>query len=227
VAADIRKAADAATAHHRDVLVGKMTDAVLAYDRNRFEEAVRLATQVAAEAPAVPAVRELAGLAAYRSQRWRDAVRHLQAYGGLTEDVDHVPALMDAYRALGKASKVADLWTELRRRSPPPEVLAEARIVAAATLADRGDLRGAIELLVGAGAARSLRNPSDRHLRQWYALADLYERAGDVPRARELFLRVARSDPEAYDTADRLATLGPDRSPRRRRRPASRHPSRG
>lgn len=228
VAADIRKAADTATAHHREVLVGKMTDAVAAYERNRFEETLRLAKQVAAEAPQVPAVRELAGLAAYRSQRWLEAVRHLGAYEELTEDTDVLPVLMDAQRALGKHRRVATLWTELRHRSPSADVLAEARIVAAGSLADRGDLQGAVDLLVGAGAARSLRNPADRHLRQWYALADLYERAGDLPRARELFLRVARTDPEAYDLRDRLASLGPERAggprrpPRGRARPSGR-----
>ncbi|MGH8987732.1 MAG: tetratricopeptide repeat protein, partial [Acidimicrobiales bacterium] len=70
----------------------------------------------------------------------------------------------------------------------------------------------------GAGAARALRNPSDRHLRQWYALADLYERAGDLPRARELFQRVARADAGAYDVAERLDALGP-RGGRRRAGP--------
>jgi tetratricopeptide (TPR) repeat protein len=225
VAAAIRKAADTATAHHREVLVAKMADALVAYDRHRFEEALRLARQVAAEAPAVPAVRELAGLAAYRAQRWRDAVRNLQAYFELTEDTSQVPALMDAHRALGKARRVAELWSELRHLSPTADVLSEARIVAAASLADRGDLRGAIDLLTGAGAARSLRNPSDRHLRQWYALADLYERAGDVPAARELFERVARVDPEAYDVVDRLTALGPERPRRTRRRPAVARPT--
>jgi hypothetical protein len=53
-----------------------------------------------------------------------------------------------------------------------------------------------------------------RHIRQWYLLADLYERAGDVPRARELFERVLRVDREAYDVADRLVGLGPVRKPR-------------
>ena len=64
------------------------------------------------------------------------------------------------------------------------------------------------------GASKALRNPSNRHIRQWYLLADLYERAGDVPRARELFERVLRVDREAYDVADRLMGLGPVRKPR-------------
>jgi len=99
-------------------------------------------------------------------------------------------------------------------------VLAEARMVAAGMLADRGNLDGAISLLVGAGAARRLRNPSDRHIRQWYALADLYERAGEVPKARDLFQRILTAAPDAYDVADRLAALGTvGRLRKRRARP--------
>jgi tetratricopeptide (TPR) repeat protein len=221
VATAIRRAADTATTHHREVLVEKMEDAVAAYDRNRFDDAMRLGKQVAAEAPAVPAVRQLVGLAAYRAGRWREAVRQLEAYGELTDETDEVPALMDCYRALGRPKKLADAWANLRQRSPEPEVLAEARIVAAGARADRGDLDGAIELLVAAGAARALRNPSDRHVRQWYALADLYERAGDLPKARELFVRVLQAEPDAYDVTDRLAALGPERPRRNRRRPAA------
>src|SRR6185437_11929762 len=151
-AADIRKAADTATAHHREVIVGKMESAVAAYDRNRFQDAVRLGKQVAAEAPAVPAVRQLVGLAAYRAGRWREAVRQLEAYDELADDVEHIPALMDSYRALGRPKKVADLWAALRHQSPDPEVLAEARMVAAGMLGDRGDLPGAIDLMVAGGA---------------------------------------------------------------------------
>jgi tetratricopeptide (TPR) repeat protein len=86
-------------------------------------------------------------------------------------------------------------------------------------LAESGDLQGAIEMLATAGASKALRNPSTRHVRQWYLLADLYERAGDVPRARELFERVAKVDREAYDVLDRLAGLGPERKARPRARP--------
>ena len=214
LAAEIRRTAEGATAHHREVLVSKMEDAVAAYDRGRYAEASRLAGSLALELPTVPAVRELAGLAAYRAGRWRYAVRHLEAFAALGDDLEHVPALMDTYRALHRRPRWPTLWTELRQRSPDPEVLAEARMVAAGFLADQGDLDGAISLLATAGAGRALRNPSNRHLRQWYALADLYERAGDLPRAREFFIRVAQVDPDAYDVAARLG-----RGTRGRRRP--------
>jgi len=203
-----------------------MEKAVGAYERGRFQDAFRLSTELVRELPVIAPVRRLAGFSAYRLGRWRDAVRHLSAYTELTDEPDAFPALMDAQRALGRHAKVAATWTELRRRSPDPDLLAEARIVAAGSLGDRGELLPAIELLASAGAARSLRNPSDRHVRQWYALGDLYERASDLPKARELFERVARVDAEAYDVTERLEALGPvragSRRPRGRQRPAPR-----
>jgi hypothetical protein len=216
IATEIRNAADAATALHKEHLVEKAEAAYGAYERDRFLDALRAIKPVADEAPRVAAVRELAGLAAYRIGRWREAARHLQAFDELSDATEHLPVLMDIQRALHKPKKVAELWAELRHRSPDPDVLAEGRIVAAASLAETGDLNGAISMLASAGASKSLRNPSPRHVRQWYLLADLYERAGDVPRAREFFERVQRVDPEAYDVAERLRALGPERRPRSR-----------
>jgi tetratricopeptide (TPR) repeat protein len=219
VATAIRNAADAATARHKELLVEKAENAYAAYERGRYQDALRAIKPVADEAPGVAAVRELAGFAAYRSGRWREAARHLQALGNLSDSTDYLPVLMDCQRALHKPSKVAELWSELRHSSPEPDVLAEGRIVAAASLADAGDLSGAIAMLSNAGAQKSLRNPSARHVRQWYLLGDLYERAGDLPRAREFFERVRRADPGAYDVAERLRGLGPERRPRQRSRP--------
>ena len=220
VAAAIRRAAAGATARHREELVGRMEKAVAAYERGRYQEALRYGNELTREVTSVAAVRRLAGYAAYRLGRWRDAARHLEAYAGVTDEPDVLPSLMDSWRALGRHAKVAATWAELRHRSPDADTVAEARMVAAGSLADRGRLHEAIELLVSAGAVRALRNPSDRHIRQWYALADLYERAGDLPRARELFRRVARVDAGAYDVAERLDALGSgggrSRTPRRR-----------
>ena len=223
IATDIRRAADIATARHKEHLVDRAESAYRAYERGRFQDALRAIKPVADEAPSVAAVRELAGLAAYRCGRWRSAAGHLEAFGRLSDSTEHLPVLMDCQRALHKPKKVAALWSELRQSSPDPDVLAEGRIVAAAALADAGDLSGAIAMLSSAGASKALRNPSERHVRQWYLLADLYERAGDVPKAREYFERVFRSDPEAYDVAERLRGLGPERRrpPRRTKRSVS------
>jgi len=219
IATAIRSAADTATAAHRERLVERTQAATGAFERGRFLDALRAVKPVADEVPDVAEVRELTGLAAYRAGRWREAVRQLQAFERLTGSTEHLPLVMDCQRALRKPTKVAELWSELRQSSPDADVLVEGRIVAAASLADAGDLNGAIGMLANAGASKALRNPSDRHVRQWYVLGDLYERAGDVPRAREYFERVLRADPEAYDVAQRLGALGPERRPRRPRGP--------
>lgn len=62
--------------------------------------------------------------------------------------------------------------------------MAEGRIVMAGALADQGDFAAAIKLLVRvADAPKKIR---EYHLKQWYVLADLYDRSGDVVRGSEL-----------------------------------------
>jgi len=211
VASEIRNAADVATAAHKERLIEKAESAFSAYERGRYQDALRAIKPVVAETPSVAAVQELTGLAAYRSGKYREAAKHLQTFGEMTDATDHLPELMDCQRALRKPKKVAELWTALRQSSPDPDVLAEGRIVAASSLAETGDLNGAISMLATSGASKNLRNPADRHLRQWYVLGDFYERAGDIPRAREYFERIRHSDPEAYDVTERLRSLGPER----------------
>ena len=132
---------------------------------------------------------------------------HPEAFTRLTGSVEQHPVLADAYRALGRHTKVEALWDELRKASPGPALVTEGRIVMAGSLADRGELRKAIALLEKAPQPRRGRPPAAHQLRLWYALADLYERVGDAPRARELFARVASFDPDLADTAERLAAL--------------------
>ena len=61
----------------------------------------------------------------------------------------------------------------------------------AGSRADRGRLRDAIATLDR--RATDVKRVQEHHLRLWYALADLFERAGEIPRARELFLRVRKA----------------------------------
>jgi thioredoxin-like negative regulator of GroEL len=186
-------------------LAERLAEASHAYDRERYQDALRVLRPLGDMAPASPAVRELHGLTLYRLGRWRQAAKELEAYQALTGAYDQHPVLADCMRGLGRYRKVEALWDELRQASPSAEAVAEGRIVMAGALADRGDVTAAIRLLE---RSRSLaKKPRDYHLRQWYALADLYERAGDIPQARELFRRLASHDPEAFDTAERLRAL--------------------
>ncbi|MHB8439174.1 MAG: tetratricopeptide repeat protein [Acidimicrobiales bacterium] len=214
---------DAVGRRRATVLSERLASAARAYERDRYEEALRTTRSLVREVPESPAARELHGLACYRIGRWREAIKHLEAARALQgDDPSQIPVLMDCHRAQGHDRKVEKLWQELREASPDADVLAEGRLVLAATLADRAELAEAIEVLVEAGAGRSMRSPAERHVRQWYVLADLYERAGDLPRARELFTRVLDADPELADARIRLASLG---RPGRQARPRTREPA--
>jgi len=183
----------------------RLADATRAYDRDRYPEARRMLRQLSDEAPAAAAVRELHGLTLYRMGKWADAIKELQAFTSLTGSYDQHPTLADCYRALGRHAQVEALWDELRQASPSAELVAEGRIVAAGSLADQNDLAGAIRLLER--SKLDVRRPREHHLRQWYALADLYERAGDVPTARQWFLRVVAADRNFFDAAERAQGL--------------------
>jgi tetratricopeptide (TPR) repeat protein len=196
--------ADAAGVRAGAKLAERLAEAVHAYDRDRYQDALRILRPLARAVPTAPAVRELLGLTLYRLGRWRMALDEFDQYRAMSASFDQYPAMMDCQRALHLHRAVDELWEELRQASPSGEVVAEGRIVMAGSLADRRDLPGAIKLLERDIA---IKKPRLHHLREWYALADLYERAGDVPRARDLFARVEAADPEAFDTHDRLRAL--------------------
>jgi tetratricopeptide (TPR) repeat protein len=177
-----------------------------AFERERYGDARRIVAKLALEAPGAAAVRELHGLTLYRLERWRQAAGELEAYRLLTASVDQHPVLADCYRALKRFTAVEELWDELRSVSPSAEVMAEGRIVMAGSMADRGQVAEAIALLEKAPpVTKRLR---DHHLRTWYALADLYDRAGDVPRARQMFRRINEIAPGFADVDYRLSGLG-------------------
>lgn len=186
-------------------LAERLADATRAFDRERYGEARRMLTQLAGRAPTAAAVRELLGLTLYRLGKWREAARELETFRTLTGSVEQHPVLADCYRALRRYAEVDDLWVELREVSPSAELVAEGRIVAAGALADAGDLAGAIALIEP--AVKPGRRPQDHHLRLLYVLADLRERAGDAPRARTLFERLAAASPGFADVERRLGAL--------------------
>ena len=183
----------------------RLQDAAKAYERERYRDALKLLQPLAERAPGSAAIRELLGLTLYRMARWRAAVKELEVAELLSGSVDHHPVIADCQRALGNHRRVLELWDELRRGGAGVEVLVEGRIVVAGSLADQGKVREAIELLEQ--GPTNVRKAKDHHLRLWYALAAMYERAGEVPRARELFGRVLDADQEFADVVERYDAL--------------------
>jgi tetratricopeptide (TPR) repeat protein len=177
-----------------------------ALQADRLDEARRIVVPLLREVPGVAAVHEVAGLVNYRLGRWRDAVKELEVAQALNPRVDLLPVLADSYRALQRWSDVERIWTTVREISPAHDVLAEARIVAAGAQADRGDLGGALRTM--AKVPTRPRRIRPHHLRLWYVLGDLHDRAGDPLEATRWFERVAREDPDFVDVRSRLRALG-------------------
>jgi len=179
--------------------------AAAAYEAGRYLDAQKMLRPLVEAAPTAAGARELYGLTLYRLGRWRAALSELAAYHQLTGSVDQYPVVADCERALHHHEAVDEIWEALRRASPGAAVLTEGRLVVAGSLADRGRLPDAIELLGRHAPDRA--RPNEGHLRTWYALADLYERAGDIPRARQLFSRIVAREADFFDAAERLASL--------------------
>jgi tetratricopeptide (TPR) repeat protein len=215
IANELASAAGPDWNHLRERMTERMAAGIGAYERERYRDASRILKTVVDAIPSSPSARELLALSQYHQGYWKAALPNLEAFASLTGSVDQHPVRMDCHRALGRPKRVEALFTELRQGSPEAEVLTEGRLVLAGTRADAGDLAGAVALLVESGAGRLVRNPAERHLRQWYVLGDLMERSGDIPKARELFLRISTVDPDAYDVAQRLESLGPPARVRR------------
>jgi tetratricopeptide (TPR) repeat protein len=184
----------------------RLKDAAKAFGAERFDDARRILAPLAEQTPSVPAVRELYGLTLYRLRRWKLAANELEAFAEMTHSTEQHPVLADAYRALKRPARVAELWDELREASPSAELVTEGRIVMAGSLADKGELVKAINLL-SEKSWKLPRRPAEHHLRRAYALADLYERAGEISKARDLFERIQRADARFGDVGRRLKAL--------------------
>jgi tetratricopeptide (TPR) repeat protein len=202
VSAEINKAVGA----RRGVKISvPLLEASKAFERERYGDALRVLRPLLEEAPDVAAVRELTGLCLYRQEKWAEAVRQLERFAELTGSVEQNPVLADCHRALKHYGRVLELWEELSASSPSADLVTEGRIVMAGTYADQGKLEDAIRILERAPSGG--KRARSHHVRLWYALADLYERAGDLPRARDMFKRVAEHDPDLADVSSRLANL--------------------
>ena len=190
-----------------DRAIERLARALHAFEAHRYSEARKLSMPLLSQVSGIAIVHEVAGLSMYRLGRWQDAVDQLEIARGIkpAEVVNH-PVLADCYRALRRYEKVTELWESMKLMSPPAGLLAEGRIVAAGALADQGELQSAVRMMTH--GTSDPHKVQEHHLREWYVLADLYDRAGDVASARRLFVKIQSSEPKFADVADRLNTLG-------------------
>jgi tetratricopeptide repeat protein len=180
-------------------------DAASILESDRPEAAVPAAEMAKNLAPRSGAVRELLGIALYRSERFRQALRELQAYRRITGRVDQNHLIADSYRALDAPEKAVEPAREALSAAIDDEVRAEAAVVGASALADLDRFDEALGMVRAIRTTDQTARPFD--LRLWYVAGDILERSGRPDDAALEFERVVRHDPSAFDAADRLARL--------------------
>ena len=188
-----------------NTLMRRLNEGAKAFEGERFADARTALGPVVKEAPELPEGRELMGLALYRLGKWKDAIEHLESFRELSGSTEQHPVLADCHRAMKHWDDVDELWAELGDASPSAELVVEGRIVVAGAKADQGDLTSAIRILEQGW--KPPKKPMGHHLRRAYALADLYDRAGRAPRARDLFSWVESHAPDLADVRQRVKAL--------------------
>jgi tetratricopeptide (TPR) repeat protein len=182
-------------------------EAISLLDRGRPGPAVAYAEEAKAMAPRSGAVREVLGISLYQVERYREALRELQAYRRITGRADQNHLIADSHRALGSPEKAVEVAREaLRIRAVPEEARAEAAIVGASALAEVGRFDEALALLRSFSTKELAVRSFD--LRVWYVAGDILDRAGRKREAAAEFHKVVRHDAGAFDAAERLAKLG-------------------
>ena len=153
----------------------------------------------------VAIVREVTGLAAYRTGRYAEALAELRTAKRLSGSVHLLPLIADAERGLGRPERALELAAgpEAKRLSTAERV--ELSIVVSGARRDLGQLDAAVVALQTADLKQE-RSPWWPRL--GYAYADALAAAGRSEEARSWLVRVVAADVDGEtDAADRLAEL--------------------
>ncbi|HLU98140.1 MAG TPA: tetratricopeptide repeat protein [Thermobifida alba] len=170
------------------------------------ERAYQHALHARRRAARVGAVREAAGVAAYMTGRWQEALSELRAARRITGQDSYLPMIADCERGIGRPERALEIAREapLDRLDTADQV--ELRIVASGARRDMGDLQGALVEL-------QCPQLKERRARPWaarlfYAYADVLAELGREEEAREYFSRASAVDRDGVTDADeRLAAL--------------------
>ncbi|MGW0659735.1 hypothetical protein [Streptodolium elevatio] len=161
--------------------------------------ALRLASRVAA-------VREAAGIAAYMTGRYTEALSELRAARRMTGSAEHWAVMADCERGLGRPERALQMAGAPEVKELDKAAQIELRIVAAGARRDMGQLDAAVVTL-------QVPELNAQGTKEWtarlrYAYADALLEVGREDEAREWFARASDADADgSTGAAQRLAEL--------------------
>jgi hypothetical protein len=157
-------------------------------------------------------VREAAGLAAYRCDRFDEALRELRTARRLTGSQEHLPVMADCERGLGRPERAIAMLTSPEAASLDRRGALELLIVAAGARLDLGQPGAAVVMLEVPELRAALRpETAEAQARLWSAYSDALAAAGRTDEARTWLERAAAADEEGVTgAAERLGLDGTD-----------------
>ena len=153
-----------------------------------------------ARAGRVGAVREAAGLAAYATGRFAEALSELRAARRITGDDSLLPVLADCERGLGRPERALALAATPEVKALPAAARVEMLIVASGARRDLGQAEAAVLALQGPQLRPEARRPWSARL--FYAYAEALLDAGRRDEAAQWFGHAAAADTEGETDAD-------------------------
>lgn len=192
----------------RDVLACHLAaaGALLAEDP---EAAYQHAAYARRSAGRLASIREAAGVAAYATGRYAEALNDLRAYTRMTGDPRHLPVMADCERGLGRPERALTLARSKEANRLGRAEAVELRIVASGARRDLGEVQAALVELRGP----DLDSPQVTSWtpRLWYAYAEALLAAGNTEEAAQWFSSAAAVDSYGETDAEtRLAELTGD-----------------
>lgn len=184
----------------REPALSHLSKGMQAFADERYPAALGDLRSAKKLSPRSSTVRELLGLAAYRSDRWEEALRELRTFRRITGDLIHMPVEMDCLRALGRGQDVVKTWERLQGHDISPTIDHEARVVYASFLLDEGRPRDAWPVIK---PGRLVASPSPGELRRWYVAARVAIAAGDKDAARRIVAALDEQDVD-FEGVDEL-----------------------
>ena len=170
------------------VMAGRLLDADPELAYLHAQAAVRRAGRI-------DVVREAAGIAAYRTGRFAEALRELRTVRRLNGSSEHLPLMADAERGLGRPERAIALAQSEEAATLAPDARTELAIVVSGARSDLGDHDAALTVLDRIPASE---RQGDLGLRVLQARAGALEAAGRNDEAARV---LAGIDPEALDRA--------------------------
>jgi hypothetical protein len=200
VSRDVRDELGSLSGERASIVGRYMVAAELATDP---EQGYRFAQAAKKLASRVGVVREVSGIAAYRTGRWAESLTELQAGRRMTGRNDYLPLMADAERGLGRVDRALDLVHSAEAKRLPRAAQIELRIVESGLRRDQGLADAAVLALQVPELTDGKQRPWSARL--FYAYGEALLAAGRAEAAREAFARAVVADED--EQTDALARL--------------------